>query len=63
MVKEVKLTADEIVEQASIYVVIASNGETIIRRSVNISGDVMNGLQMVYALREEADDIEARVFG
>ena len=63
MVPEPKLTANEIVEQAGLYVILASNGECIIRRSVNISGNVMDGLQIVHALREEADYIEALVFG
>ena len=63
MVEEVKLTADEIAEQANLYVMIASNGETVITRSINIDGTVMAGLQVVRALRVEADSIEARVFG
>ena len=63
MVEEVKLTADEVVEQADLYVIVASNGETIITRSINIDGTVMAGLQVVRALRVEADSIEARVFG
>ena len=62
MVEEPKLTADEIVEQADLYVIIASNGESIIRRSINIGGTVMAGIHVIHALRAEADSIEARVF-
>ena len=62
MVEEVKLTVEEIAEQAELYVMIASNGETILTRSINIDGEAFAGLQVVYALRAEADSIEARVF-
>ena len=63
MVEEVKLTVEEIAEQANLYVMIASNGQSILTRSINLDGDSMDGLHVAHALRAEADSIEARVFG
>ena len=62
MDEEPKLTVAEIAEQANLYVIIASNGQSILTRSLNIDGEAMDGLEVVYALRAEADSIEARVF-
>ena len=62
MVEEVKLTADEIVEQADAYVLMASNGESIIGRSVAKGTSPLSLLLLARSLHEEADKLEAKVF-
>ena len=62
MDKEVELTADEIVEQAAAYVLVATNGESIIGRNVATGTSPLSLLHLIRSLREDADRLEAKVF-
>ena len=62
MVEEPKLTPEEIIEQASAYVLVATNEESVIGQAESRGSSPLSLLNLVRGLRKEADDIEARVF-
>ena len=62
MVPKPKLTPEEITEQASVYVLVATNEESVIGQAESRGSSPLSLLNLVRGLRKEADDIEARVF-
>ena len=62
MVEEPRLTVEEIVEQASGYVLVATNGGSVMGAIESIDMTPLDILHLAYNLRQGANDLEARVF-